>query len=102
MPRAPGRPGGRALIGRFPFSEMRSVKVPPVSVARRNSSIIYHLPPDSDARKGAKEERQVVTESATMMNRIVRPATEAGDFGIFAIISDPSGAMIALWENKPH
>lgn len=34
--------------------------------------------------------------------KIVRPATEAGDFGIFAIISDPSGAMIALWENKPH
>ncbi len=34
--------------------------------------------------------------------KVVRPATEAGDFGRFAIITDPTGAMIAIWENKPH
>lgn len=34
--------------------------------------------------------------------KIVRPASDAGDFGRFAIITDPTGAMIALWQNKPH
>lgn len=29
---------------------------------------------------------------------IVRPATNAGTFGRFAIIADPTGAHIALWE----
>lgn len=29
---------------------------------------------------------------------IVKPAVNAGDFGRFAIITDPTGAHIALWE----
>ncbi len=28
----------------------------------------------------------------------IKPATEAGDFGRFAIIKDPTGAHIALWQ----
>jgi predicted enzyme related to lactoylglutathione lyase len=43
-----------------------------------------------------------LTQVTKLGGKIVRPATDAGDFGIFAIISDPTGAMIALWENKPH
>lgn len=30
---------------------------------------------------------------------IVKPATQAGDFGRFGIIADPAGAHIALWES---
>jgi len=30
---------------------------------------------------------------------IVKPATNAGDFGRFAIITDPTGAHIALWQS---
>jgi len=30
---------------------------------------------------------------------IVKPATNAGDFGRFAIITDPAGAYIALWQS---
>lgn len=29
---------------------------------------------------------------------IVKPAANAGDFGRFAVITDPTGAHIALWE----
>lgn len=29
---------------------------------------------------------------------IVKPASNAGDFGRFAIITDPTGAHIALWQ----
>ncbi len=29
---------------------------------------------------------------------IMKPATKAGDFGRFAIITDPTGAHIALWQ----
>lgn len=30
---------------------------------------------------------------------IVKPVTNAGDFGRFSIIKDPTGAHIALWQN---
>lgn len=30
---------------------------------------------------------------------IMKPAANAGDFGRFAIITDPTGAHIALWQN---
>lgn len=30
---------------------------------------------------------------------IVKPTTQAGDFGYFAIITDPTGAHIALWQS---
>lgn len=30
---------------------------------------------------------------------IVKPATPAGEYGIFAVITDPTGAHIALWES---
>ena len=30
---------------------------------------------------------------------IVKPAANAGDIGRFAIITDPTGAHIALWQN---
>jgi predicted enzyme related to lactoylglutathione lyase len=29
---------------------------------------------------------------------VVKPATNAGDFGRFAIITDPTGAHVALWQ----
>lgn len=29
---------------------------------------------------------------------IMKPASKAGDFGLFAIITDPAGAHIALWQ----
>lgn len=32
---------------------------------------------------------------------IIKPATKAGDFGRFAIIKDPTGAHIALWQPMP-
>ena len=30
---------------------------------------------------------------------VVKPVTKAGEFGIFAIITDPTGAHVALWES---
>ena len=30
---------------------------------------------------------------------IMKPATNAGDFGRFAVITDPTGAHIALWQS---
>jgi len=30
---------------------------------------------------------------------VVKPTAPAGDYGLFAIITDPTGAHIALWEN---
>lgn len=30
---------------------------------------------------------------------VVKPATKAGEFGRFAIITDPTGAHIALWQS---
>lgn len=29
---------------------------------------------------------------------VIKPKSEAGDFGLFAIIQDPTGAHIALWQ----
>lgn len=29
---------------------------------------------------------------------IVKPVSQAGDFGLFAIITDPTGAHVALWQ----
>lgn len=29
---------------------------------------------------------------------IIKPASKAGDFGLFAVITDPTGAHIALWQ----
>jgi len=29
---------------------------------------------------------------------VVKPATNAGDFGRFAVITDPTGAHVALWQ----
>ncbi|MBI2743594.1 MAG: VOC family protein [Chlamydiales bacterium] len=29
---------------------------------------------------------------------IVKPASKAGDFGLFAVIADPTGACVALWQ----
>ena len=29
---------------------------------------------------------------------IVKPTSKAGDFGLFAIITDPTGAHVALWQ----
>jgi len=33
--------------------------------------------------------------------KIVKPADNAGDFGRFAVITDPTGAHIALWQSFP-
>lgn len=30
---------------------------------------------------------------------VVKPVTKAGEFGLFAIITDPTGAHIALWQS---
>lgn len=30
---------------------------------------------------------------------IIKPTSKAGDFGLFAIIQDPTGAHLALWQN---
>jgi uncharacterized protein len=39
-------------------------------------------------------------EKATVQGAtIIKPASNAGDFGRFAIITDPTGAHIALWQS---
>ncbi len=34
--------------------------------------------------------------------KIMKGRTEAGEFGWFSMIVDPTGAMLALWEAKPR
>ncbi len=33
--------------------------------------------------------------------KVMKGRTEAGDFGWFTMITDPTGALLALWEPKP-
>lgn len=40
-----------------------------------------------------------VNKAASLGAHIKMPATPAGDFGRFAIIEDPTGAQIALWQS---
>lgn len=45
-----------------------------------------------------KSLEQAVKLGATVM----KPVSNAGEFGRFAIIVDPTGAVFALWQNIPH
>lgn len=57
-----------------------------------------HIPPHWMAYILVENLDHSVEEARKNGANIVKPASNAGDFGRFAIITDPTGAHIALWQ----
>lgn len=45
-----------------------------------------------------EDAEESLEEAKNFGAKVIKPVTKAGDFGLFAIIQDPVGAHIALWQ----
>ena len=43
--------------------------------------------------------KKSIEKALSLGAKIIMPETPAGDFGLFSIIEDPTGAQIALWQS---
>lgn len=57
-----------------------------------------HIPPHWMAYILVENLDEAVEKARKNGATIVKPASNAGDFGRFAVITDPAGAHIALWQ----
>lgn len=57
-----------------------------------------HIPPHWMAYILVENTAEALAKAHKLGATIVKPVTPAGDFGLFAIITDPTGAHVALWQ----
>ncbi len=51
---------------------------------------------------GTGDAAATVDKAKAAGGEILMPATPVGDYGVFAIVQDPAGAVFGLWESKEH
>ena len=61
-----------------------------------------NAPPMWLAYVGVADVRAATDKATALGARLVREVTEVPGFGWFSIITDPQGAMLALWQPKPR
>lgn len=60
------------------------------------------IPPHWLAYVLVENVEQSLTKARQNGATVVKPVQKAGDMGLFAIIKDPSGAHLALWQNLKY
>lgn len=60
-----------------------------------------HMPPHWMSYIAVESIDVVLEKAVTLGAKIVVPKTPAGEYGIFAVVADPTGAHIAFWQKLP-
>jgi uncharacterized protein len=60
------------------------------------------IPPHWLAYVGVDDVAASTKKAKELGATVVRDVMEVGEFGIMSIITDPTGATIAMWQSKPH
>ena len=58
-----------------------------------------HIPSHWMSYINVKEVKESLKKAESLGGKTLVPLTQLGDFGIFAVIQDPTGASIALWQS---
>jgi uncharacterized protein len=97
---------GKVFGWEFSDHEMGDTTYTMVKLKDKNFAGIWSIPKDKEkeipphwmAYILVENLDQAVEKARKYGAKIIKPATKAGDFGHFAILQDPTGAHIALWE----
>lgn len=60
------------------------------------------IPPNWMSYISVENVEKSLEQAVKLGAKVMKPASDAGTFGRFAIIVDPTGAAFALWQNIPH
>jgi uncharacterized protein len=59
-------------------------------------------PPHWMAYVGVDDVRAATRKARDLGAKVVVDVTEVGDYGTMSVITDPTGATVAMWQAKPH
>ena len=60
------------------------------------------VPPHWLAYVGVDDVRASTKKAKDLGAKVVVDVMEVGEFGIMSVITDPTGATVAMWQAKPH